>query len=260
MADMAMLAALAFLVLFLVLDAWKPARRYAEVRRWRLKGLGFLVLALALNTTVPALLAGLIGERSLLPGSRLGTAGGFVVGLLALELVVYWVHRASHRVDFLWRWFHQMHHSAERFDTYGAFLFHPFDMLLNILLSVAVPGAILGLGAEATGLVGAVSFFLAFFQHANIRTPRALGWLVQRPESHGVHHQRGVHAMNFGNLSLWDMAFGTFANPAAAPALAGFYEGGTRRMKEMLLGRDVSGGNRGQSPEATSPLALGAVR
>jgi sterol desaturase/sphingolipid hydroxylase (fatty acid hydroxylase superfamily) len=163
-------------------------------------------------------------------------------------------------VDFLWRWFHQMHHSAERFDTYGAFLFHPFDMLLNIAISVAVPGAILGLGAEATGLVGAVSFFLAFFQHANIRTPRWLGWLVQRPEGHGVHHQRGVHAGNFGNLSLWDQVFGTFSNPATAPAEAGFYEGGTERMKDMLLGRDISGGYRGQSRVAPAPLAFGVAR
>lgn len=260
MADMAMLAALAILVLFLVLDVWRPARRYAEVRRWRVKGVGFLLLALALNAGAPALLAGLLGERSLFPGARLGTAGGFLVGLLTLELASYWVHRACHRVDFLWRWVHQVHHSAERFDTYGAFFFHPFEMLLSIAVSGLVTGAVLGLGAEAAGLVGAASFFLAYFQHANLRTPRALGYLVQRPENHGVHHQRGVHRMNFGNLSLWDLVFGTFSNPAVAPALAGFYEGGSRRMKKMLLGRDISGGSRGQSGEAASPLALEAAR
>ena len=34
-----------------------------------------------------------------------------------------------HNVPFLWRWFHQMHHSAERLDIPGAVYFHPFDML-----------------------------------------------------------------------------------------------------------------------------------
>lgn len=259
MADILMLAALAVLALLLVLDAWRPARQNPEVKRWRLKGIAFLLLALALNVAVPSALAGLVGERSVLPGARLGTAGGFAVGLVALELVVYWVHRACHRVDFLWRWVHQMHHSAERFDTYGAFFFHPFDMLLNIFVSTMVPGVLLGLDPEAVGLVGAASFFLAYFQHANLRTPRTLGWLVQRPEGHGVHHQRGVHAMNFGNLSLWDQVFGTFSNPAVAPALAGFYQGGTARMKDMLLGRDISGGTRGQSAPAGSPPELGAA-
>jgi sterol desaturase/sphingolipid hydroxylase (fatty acid hydroxylase superfamily) len=182
------------------------------------------------------------------------------VGLASLELAVYWVHRACHAVDFLWRWVHQMHHSAERFDTYGAFFFHPFEMLLSIFVSALVPGVILGLDPEAAGLVGAASFFLAYFQHSNLRTPRWLGWVVQRPESHGVHHERGVHAGNFGNLSIWDQVFGTFSNPAQAPAAAGFYPGGTERMKEMLLGRDISGGNLGRSPSAPASLATAAGR
>lgn len=41
----------------------------------------------------------------------------------------YWSHRAMHRFDPLWRVFHQMHHSAERVDTYGAFWFSPWDMV-----------------------------------------------------------------------------------------------------------------------------------
>jgi sterol desaturase/sphingolipid hydroxylase (fatty acid hydroxylase superfamily) len=31
--------------------------------------------------------------------------------------------------NILWRIFHQMHHSAERLDTYGAFYFSPYDMI-----------------------------------------------------------------------------------------------------------------------------------
>jgi sterol desaturase/sphingolipid hydroxylase (fatty acid hydroxylase superfamily) len=51
------------------------------------------------------------------------------------------------------------------------------------------------------------------FQHANLRTPRWLGYIIQRPESHGIHHERGLHAFNYADLPLWDMVFGTFRNP-----------------------------------------------
>lgn len=36
-------------------------------------------------------------------------------------------HRTMHRVHWLWRSFHQMHHSAERLDSYRAFYFSPLD-------------------------------------------------------------------------------------------------------------------------------------
>lgn len=246
MADVAMLSALVAYVLFLVQDALRPARRYAPVKGWRLKGVLFTVLAIVLNVTIPMAAAPLLGASSLLPGAALGTWGGFAVGLLVSELASYWIHRACHEVGFLWRWVHQVHHSAERFDTYGAFFFHPNEMLVQVGLSLLVSGALLGLTPEAAGLVGAAGFLMAWFQHANVRTPRALGLVVQRPESHGVHHARGVHTGNFGNLSIWDQVFGTFSNPPEAPALAGFYEGSSRRMKEMLLGKDVSIGGLGR--------------
>ena len=87
------------------------------------------------------------------------------------------------------------------------------------------------------------SAFLAFnaaFQHANIRTPRWLGYLIQRPESHGVHHGRGIHRYNYADLPLWDMVFGTFRNPQpeATPRTAGFYPGASARLATMLAFRE----------------------
>lgn len=64
-----------------------------------------------------------------IPGWRVrGVAGGTRVGVLAYELAVYVWHRAMHGSPLLWRSFHQMHHSAERVDTYGAFYFSPLGM------------------------------------------------------------------------------------------------------------------------------------
>jgi sterol desaturase/sphingolipid hydroxylase (fatty acid hydroxylase superfamily) len=94
------------------------------------------------------------------------------------------------------------------------------------------------------------------FQHANIRTPRWLGYLIQRPESHVVHHARGRHEFNYANLPLWDIVFGTFRNPRSVEGFrAGFWNGASARLLDMLCFRDVS-----QPPRRTEeeePLTLG---
>jgi sterol desaturase/sphingolipid hydroxylase (fatty acid hydroxylase superfamily) len=40
-----------------------------------------------------------------------------------------------------------------------------------------------------------------------------LGYFIERPESHSLHHQRGVHRHNDADLPVLDMLFGTFHNP-----------------------------------------------
>ena len=72
---------------------------------------------------------------------------------------------------------------------------------------------IIGVPAQAATITLLTVAFLAMFQHANIRTPRWLGYLVQRPEMHVVHHARGVHRYNYADLPFLDMLFGTFRNP-----------------------------------------------
>ena len=103
-----------------------------------------------------------------------------------------------------------------------------------------------GITPEATTLVLYATTFLSVFQHANVRTPRWLGYVVQRPESHSYHHERGVHARNYSDLPVFDLVFGTFCNPKGFAKDAGFYEGASSRVLDMLRARDVS--------EATTPI------
>jgi sterol desaturase/sphingolipid hydroxylase (fatty acid hydroxylase superfamily) len=97
----------------------------------------------------------------------------------------------------------------------------------------------LGVTPDAAALAGFVAFFCGMFQHLNVRTPQWLGFIIQRPEAHAVHHARGVHAYNYGNFMLWDIVLGTFRNPAKFSEPAGFYEGASAKLGSMLLGRDV---------------------
>jgi sterol desaturase/sphingolipid hydroxylase (fatty acid hydroxylase superfamily) len=165
--------------------------------------------------------------------------GRRVVGILVYELVHYWYHRAAHRWNWLWRLGHQVHHSAESVDAFGAYYLHPLDAVLFTSWAVLVFFPLLGLSPEAGAIASAFLAFNAAFQHANIRTPRWLGYIVQRPESHGVHHGRGVHRYNYSDLPLWDMVFGTFRNPGTreTPVSAGFYRGGSARLAAMLAFR-----------------------
>lgn len=77
------------------------------------------------------------------------------------------------------------------------------------------------------------------FQHLNVRTPLWLGYIVQRPESHLIHHERGVHASNYGDIPLPDMIFGTFRNPRDWSGLNGFHQGSTLRIGPMLMFRRI---------------------
>lgn len=232
----------------LVVERVAPARPLPKVRGWYLRTGVIFFVTMALNGIVPALVAGALHGRTLLHLAGLGTLAGAALTLLVSDLLAYWMHRAQHRSATFWRWTHQMHHSAERVDVIGAAFFHPFDISINAAVG-ALAVALLGVTPDAAALGGVAFVALAVFQHLNVKTPTWLGYLVQRPEGHSVHHARGVHAYNFGNLSVWDLAFGTFRNPADFSPDAGFYDGASARMLDMLAGRDVAT----PAPAAISP-------
>jgi hypothetical protein len=80
-----------------------------------------------------------------------------------------------------------------------------------------------------------------------VHTPQWLGWIIQRPEAHAVHHARGVHAYNYGNFMLWDILFGTFRNPAGFSGPAGFWDGASSKVGAMLIGRDIGAAGGGEA-------------
>jgi sterol desaturase/sphingolipid hydroxylase (fatty acid hydroxylase superfamily) len=107
-------------------------------------------------------------------------------------------------------------------------------VLLSALSSYWVLGASPLAAAFAIGLTGAFDLFL----HADIRTPRWVGYFIQRPEMHTVHHQYGHHAQNYG-LPVWDLLFGTWANPAERVERLGFDDDKAERVSDMLRWQDV---------------------
>jgi len=78
-----------------------------------------------------------------------------------------------------------------------------------------------------------------YFYHWNIRTPYWLGYVIQRPESHRIHHKYRHHTNNFADLPVLDILFGTFQNPHASSNPCGFDEWREDRFEDMLAFRDV---------------------
>lgn len=227
----------------MVWEALFPARELPKMKNWKLRGLISFAVFFYLSSYLPLLWDGTLVKYQLFNLASLGTYWGAFAALMIYELGLYFWHRSMHKSNSLWRIFHQMHHSAERMDTYGAFYFSPMDMIGFTLLGSLCLVVITGFTPEATTLFILSSTFLGIFQHSNIKTPVWLGYFIQRPEAHTLHHARGIHAYNYSDIPLFDMLFGTFKNPRRYDHETGFFKGASGRIREMLLFKDISNDN-----------------
>ena len=243
--------------------AW-PARSFPARSGWQWLGIAFLVLSMAIGTALPLYLpVDWMAEHRLVDGTSLGVIGGAIVGFVVLELAVYAWHRSAHTFGFMWRTFHQIHHGPQRVDIPGALLFHPLETAAYTVIPLVVTVIVLGLDPLAAAITGYLLAFAGLFQHWNVRTPQWVGYVVQRPESHCVHHRKGMHYYNFSDLPLWDILFGTFRNPKQFLGECGFEDGPDRRLGAMLAFDDVNAplygpGSRGARPGGGNPLAPAA--
>ncbi len=143
-----------------------------------------------------------------------------------------------HKFDLLWRIFHQLHHSPRRIEALTSFYMHPFDGIAATFLNALCCYLILGLDAYGTGVSLIIAAIYNIYIHADLRTPYWLGFVMQRPEMHRVHHKHMHHKQNYG-LSIWDLLFGTFSNPKKYVRDVGFDEARENRIYEMLRTKDV---------------------
>lgn len=154
--------------------------------------------------------------------------------VLVADLAQYWIHRACHRVPWLWR-FHAIHHGAATMDWLAGSRLH----LVDALLTRALVYAAIALAGFDLAVVAAYLVFVAAqatFVHANVAW--RLGWLERwlvTPRFHHWHHADAPPDVNFAVHLPWlDRLFGTHHLPGArwpqrygladgAPAPRGFW-------------------------------------
>jgi hypothetical protein len=135
--------------------------------------------------------------------ARLGVVGGTLVGWLTLSFLSYLYHRTSHTWSPLWRISHQIHHSPQQVDISGSVLFHPFEMVVQVLLQLFVTVLVLGLDPLAAALTGVVAALHGIFQRWNVRTPRWIGYFVQRPAFGGQCGFDAPADRRLGAMLVW---------------------------------------------------------
>jgi sterol desaturase/sphingolipid hydroxylase (fatty acid hydroxylase superfamily) len=219
-----------FILVFLImamLEAFLPARKSTLSRKERWVGnLSMVVFgAVVSRLLVPASLVGVslwASERGygllnifLASDSTLVSAAFVALGVLLLDVVIYWQHRLFHTIPLLWR-VHKMHHADSHVDTTTGLRFHPIEIVISLGLKSA---AVVAFGVPVLAVIifeVALNGF-ALFNHANIRLPQKwddrLSKLIITQRLHRIHHSQAKEESNsnFGfSVSWWDKVFHSF--------------------------------------------------
>ena len=139
----------------------------------------------------------------------------FVEIMFLTDLVQYWVHRAFHRVPFLWG-FHAVHHSARSMDWMASARMHFAEIIVLRGLTV-IPMYVLGFREVAMHSYILMVYVHSAFVHANVGW--RLDWLgrfLVTPRFHHWHHgvEKEAIDVNFAiHFPLLDRLFGTHHMP-----------------------------------------------
>ena len=134
-----------------------------------------------------------------------------ILMLVVADFLRYWLHRAFHKFESMWR-FHAVHHSPHRLYWVNVGRFHPIEKAVQFCAD-ALPFVLVGVGGEALAAYFVFYAVNGFYQHSNCDVRLGpLNHLVSGPELHRWHHSMipAESDNNFGNnLIVWDTLFGT---------------------------------------------------
>ena len=193
-------------------EEWREDLFYYLVSSLLVQVLTFLTFIPAKSILVAAPLTGLRAWIGALP-----FVAQFVAIMFLTDLVQYWVHRAFHRIPWLWK-FHAVHHSARSMDWMAGARMH-FLEILALRSTTVIPMFVLGFNTTAVNTYIFVVYLYSTFVHANLnwRFPYVEKLLVT-PRFHHWHHGIEDEAVdvNFSiHFPLFDRLFGTYFLPKA---------------------------------------------
>lgn len=218
-AQLRLFAFLAVLAVLLLLQERWPRREVRGGWRRRATNTALVIADTAILRVVFPLLAFDLAIRmqhdsiGLLQG--LPNVPAIVLGVLILDLAIYWQHRLFHSVPLLWR-LHRVHHADTGFDVTTGLRFHPLEIVLSMGIKLGVI-ALLGILPIAVLIFEIALSVGSLFTHSNLYLPpafeRRLRWFLVTPEMHRIHHSWHQEEMdsNFSfHLSLWDRLFRSY--------------------------------------------------
>ena len=172
------------------------------------------ILAFLLLHTADSVVANEFGILNWLPEMPLWLF--VVLGVFLMDFAAaYLPHYIEHKVPPLWM-VHLVHHSDHKVDTTTANRHHPLESVIRYVFTLA--GVfIIGAPIGVIMLYQSLSLVSTQFNHANIRLPKQLDYLISfvlvSPDMHKTHHhyQLPYTDANYGNIfSVWDRLLGTY--------------------------------------------------
>jgi sterol desaturase/sphingolipid hydroxylase (fatty acid hydroxylase superfamily) len=216
-----MLFVLAILVGRILERAWpiEAHQSFAEIAiDYRLAALN--LLANAGLAMMPTLFASVTGAGLI----RLEADGwqfipSLLIYLLTLDLMLYWFHRAQHRIPILWA-MHSLHHSGEALTVSSGARHFWLEGPLKRAFLFPLTAWIFSMPATVLAAAIAIYFLIDSCAHLNVRICLGRFTLcINNPQYHRIHHSAcQVHVnRNFADLlPLWDILFGTIWRPSPA--------------------------------------------
>jgi sterol desaturase/sphingolipid hydroxylase (fatty acid hydroxylase superfamily) len=226
-------------ILFLFAERAFPGRELPEAPGWYARAILLNLTQLGVVVLAGAAWNRLFRNVSLFHVSQVMPA--FLQGLLGWFIgtfVFYWWHRARHHFTPLWRVFHQVHHSPARIEMMTSFYKHPVEIIADSILASALLFCLLGASPNGAAWFNVFAVVGEYFYHSNLRTPHWIGYFLQRPEHHSIHHQLDVHEFNYGDITWWDRIFGTFRDADTFAAACGFPENHEANLGRMIAFHD----------------------
>ncbi len=165
-------------------------------------------------------------EAGLLHNVSLPAVVAGTISFIVLDGVMYFWHRANHRLPLLWR-FHAFHHGDEGMNSTTAVRFHAVELGLSYVVRLPV-FLLLGITAELLAMYNIVFSAVVILHHSAVRIPpslnRVLRLFIVTPGLHRIHHSTRFQETdsNFGSvLPWWDVLFGTRVSKPAGPITFG---------------------------------------
>jgi sterol desaturase/sphingolipid hydroxylase (fatty acid hydroxylase superfamily) len=128
------------------------------------------------------------------------------------DFFYYWMHRADHRVRWLWAT-HSVHHSPNELNLSAAYRLG-WTARLSMAPIFFAPLVLMGFPPPIVGAALALNLLYQFWLHAPwIPTLGPLEWVLNTPAHHRLHHASNPEYLdkNFGGvLIVFDRLFGSF--------------------------------------------------
>ncbi|MEO0591416.1 MAG: sterol desaturase family protein, partial [Pseudomonadota bacterium] len=129
------------------------------------------------------------------------------------DLKYYWVHRAGHRIRWMWA-AHVNHHSSQHYNLSTA-LRQTWTGSFTFGILFALPLVLLGFHPIMIGIVGGFNLIYQFWIHTEAidKMPRWFEAVMNTPSHHRVHHATNPRYLDrnyAGVFIIWDKMFGTF--------------------------------------------------